>query len=418
MSEFVARGPRITAAWLGSEPLQKVFAAFAAAGHPVRVVGGAIRNSLIDRRVTDVDLATPAHPDAVIALARKAGLGAHPTGIEHGTVTLVADGVGFEVTTLRRDVATDGRHATVAFTDSWDKDARRRDFTINALYCDSAGTLYDPIGGLGDLRRRRVRFIGDARARIREDYLRILRFFRFSADYANGHLDDAGLAASIALKDGLTQLAPERIRAEFLKLLSAAHAAEVVRAMDASGILKLIVPSVTEPARLERLQSIEAGLGQPSDALAALAALAVPEPGMARDITQRLRLSNAEDAALEAAAIPYPDIDPERPDAAARAVLYKLGPMGFRRATGVAWARSEASPADPAWRRRALLADRWNAPAMPFTGRDVMALGLPAGPAIGRILKAFEAWWIASDFPRDPAVQAEALAAFARQDIH
>ena len=230
MPEAVSKGPRVSGAWFNSKPLRKVFAAFAAANVEARVVGGAVRNALIDRPVSDVDIATTAEPEDVIRLARKAGLGAYPTGIDHGTITVVADGVSFEVTTLRRDVETDGRHAVVAFTTSWEEDAKRRDFTINALYCGEDGTIYDPIGGLDDLRKRRVRFIGDAEARIREDYLRILRFFRFSADYGNGQLDPAGLAAVTALKDGLSRLAAERIRSEILKLLAAPKAAEVVRA--------------------------------------------------------------------------------------------------------------------------------------------------------------------------------------------
>lgn len=418
MSQIAARGPRITAEWLDAKPLRKVFAAFEDAHAEVRVVGGAVRNSLIDRSVTEVDLATPAVPEAVIRLAKKAGLGAHPTGIDHGTVTLVSDGVGFEITTLRRDVETDGRHARVAFTQSWEDDAKRRDFTINALYCDADGTVYDPIGGLDDLRKRRVRFIGDAEDRIREDYLRILRFFRFSAEYGKGQLDPIGLTASIALKQGLAQLAAERIRAEFLKLLAAPFAAEVVQTMHESGILGLVLPGSNHPKRLARLQAIEANLGQPPDVMCGLAALAVSDPSMADAVAQRLRLSNAEAAALETAAIVNPDLDPMQPDTAARAVLYRLGPEAFLRAAYVSWARSGASAADPAWRRRALLTDRWSPPKMPFGGSDVVALGVPPGPAVGNILKAFETWWAASGFIPDRSEQAAKLKALAAGAIH
>lgn len=418
MSQLTASGPRITAEWLDAKPLRKVFAAFEAAHIDVCVVGGAIRNTLIDRRVIDVDLATPALPEAVIQLAKDAGLGAYPTGIDHGTVTLVSHGVGFEVTTLRRDVETDGRHATVAFTRSWNEDAKRRDFTINALYCTSDGTIYDPIGGLADLRRRRVRFIGNPHARIREDYLRILRFFRFSAEYGKGQLDAAGLAAAIALKEGLTQLAAERIRAELLKLLAAPFAAEIVRTMHESGILELVLPGSLNPERLGRMQAIESGLGQPPDVMCGLAALAVSAPANVEALVERLRLSNAEAAAIRAAVIVNPDIDPARPDAAARAVLYHLGREAFRRAVLVAWARSDASPADPAWRRRALLADRWSPPTMPFGGSDVLALGVPAGPAVGEVLRAFETWWVTSDFAANPAEQTTKIKALASKVIH
>lgn len=372
-----------------------------------------MRNSLIGRPVNEVDLATPSTPDAVVRLANEAGLAVHPTGLAHGTVTIVADRTGFEVTTLRRDVETDGRHAVVAFTTSWEEDARRRDFTINALYCDANGTVYDPIGGLADLRRRRVRFIGDAEARIREDYLRILRFFRFSAEYGNGQLDVEGLTACIALKEGLSHLAAERIRSEMLKLLAAPRAAEVVKPMQQGGILGLVVSSDADPDCLARLQAIEAALGQPPDAIAGLAALAAPNPAEAAAIAERLRLSNAEAAALATAAVVNGDLDPAQADAAARAALYSLGPDAFYRAVRVAWARSGASPADNAWRKRALLPDRWSPPTMPFTGGDVVALGVPAGPAVGSVLKAFEAWWIADDFPADRTEQQRKLEAFA-----
>jgi len=413
MSETVGRGPRISGAWLSSTPLRKVFAAFEAANSEARAVGGAVRNSLIGRPVIEVDLATPATPDAVIRLATDAGLSVHPTGLDHGTVTIVADRIGFEVTTLRRDVETDGRHAIVAFTTSWEEDARRRDFTINALYCDATGTIYDPIGGLADLRRRRVRFIGDAEARIREDYLRILRFFRFSAEFGNGELDAEGLRACIALREGLSRLAAERIRSEMMKLLTAPHASEVVKPMHQGGILELVVPGRADPDCLARLQAIEAALGQPPDPIARLAALAVPGPAEASAVAERLRLPNVEAAALETAASVNPDLDPAKGDAAARAALYGLGPDAFRRAVRVAWARSEASPTDNAWRKRALLADRWSPPQMPFTGGDVVALGVPAGPSVGRVLKAFEAWWIANDFPADREEQLRRLKAFA-----
>jgi poly(A) polymerase len=394
---------------LHSAPLRKVFAAFDAAATEVRVVGGAVRNSLIDRTVKEIDLATPATPDETTQIGKRAGLGVYPTGIDHGTVTLVADGVSFEVTTLRRDVETDGRHAVVAFTHSWLEDAQRRDFTINAFYCDAEGTLYDPIGGLADLRRRRVRFIGDAEARIREDYLRILRFFRFSAEYGRGQLDVEGLAAAVALKQGLTSLAAERVRSEILKLLAAPCAADVVRTMDQCGILQLVLSRQTDPDCHARLAAIEAALGQPPDPIAGLAALAAGDPSTAASLATRLRLSNAEATALERAAIVNPDLDPAAPDAAARVALYRMGIEAFRRAVRVAWARSGAPPSDNDWRRRALLADRWSPPAMPFSGGDILALGIAPGPAVGNVLRAFETWWTGNGFVDDPVLQREVL---------
>jgi poly(A) polymerase len=194
------------AEWLKRPETKRVFAALSADGVETRAVGGAVRNTLLGLPVTEIDLATTALPEQVMALARKAGLKAIPTGIEHGTVTVVVDGAPFEVTTLRRDVETYGRHATVAFTEDWEEDARRRDFTLNALYAGSDGTVFDPLGGYADLVAGRVRFIGEAEARIKEDYLRILRFFRFNAYYGKGPLDPEGLQASVRLRAGLDQL--------------------------------------------------------------------------------------------------------------------------------------------------------------------------------------------------------------------
>jgi poly(A) polymerase len=405
MPETFVRAPRVDGAWLHSVAIRKVFAALKAGKAEARVVGGAVRDALIDRPVSEVDIATTALPEEVMRLALRAGLGAHPTGIDHGTVTVVADGVPFEVTTLRRDVETDGRRAVVAFTTVWQEDAARRDFTINALYCREDGTLYDPVGGLNDLRKRRVRFIGDPEARIREDYLRILRFFRFSAAYGNGQLDPTGLAAAVALKDGLPRLSSERIRTEILKLLAARNAAEVVSAMHEKGVLQLVISATAHPERLARLQAIERALGQPPDALARLAALAVDEPLQAKGLAQHLRLSNAEAEAIQKAAITDPALDPATPEAAARALLYQFGPNAFGRAVRVAWARSGAAEGDPAWRVRALLPDRWKAPKMPFAGANVVALGVPPGPRVGAVLRAFEDWWIAEDFTADAARQ-------------
>jgi poly(A) polymerase len=409
MSETAIKWPRLSGSWLQSPAISKVFAALANGGAEARVVGGAVRNALIDRPVKDVDIATTALPDDVMRLARDAGLAAHPTGIDHGTITVVADKQPFEVTTLRRDVETDGRHAVVAFTTQWEEDAARRDFTINALYCAADGTLYDPVGGLDDLRNRRVRFIGDAEARIREDFLRILRFFRFSAEYGNGHLDPIGLAAADALKDGLSLLSAERVRAEMLKLLTAPSAVDVLNVMYKAGILQLVIRTRLEPDRLARLAAIEAALGEPPDPLTRLAALAIIQPGDDAFLTQQLKLSNAEASRLAVASSGDPGIDPAASASAARAALYRLGPESFRRATRLAWARSGASQSDPDWRARALLPDRWKAPMMPFTGSDVLALGITPGPAVGDILQGFESWWIENDFPSDAEQRSKLL---------
>jgi poly(A) polymerase len=401
MAETYLKWPRVTGSWLHSPALGKVFAALNDGGAEARVVGGAVRNTLIDRPVTDIDIATTARPEDVIRLAERAGLAAYPTGIDHGTITVVADKHPFEVTTLRHDVETDGRHAVVAFTTSWEADAARRDFTINALYCSADGTIYDSVGGLDDLRQRRVRFIGDAEARIREDYLRILRFFRFSAEYGKGHLDPTGLAAANALKEGLSLLSAERVRAEILKLLAAPNAVDVIAAMYKSGILQLVVRTRLEPDRFARLTKIETALGEPPDALTRLTALAVSGPDDAAFLAQELRLSNAEASRIAAASAGDPGIDPVTSEASARVALYELGSETFARAVRLAWARSGAPGNDPKWRARALLPDRWKIPRMPFSGSDVLALGIDPGPNVGSILEAFERWWVAENFPSD-----------------
>ena len=261
--------------WLTREPTRTVFAALTAEGAQARAVGGAVRNALMGVPVKDVDIATTALPEEVLALAERAGLHAIPTGIEHGTVTVVADKTAFEVTTLRRDIETFGRHAKVTFTTDWREDAMRRDFTMNALYCDASGKVHDPLGGYGDLKAGRVRFIGDARQRIREDYLRILRFFRFGAQYGDAAAPDAaGLAAAAAEKAGMAQLSGERIRSELLLLLAAPGAVAALRSMRDVGIIAPLLGVAGEVELVERLAAIEAALQRAPDAVLRLAALA------------------------------------------------------------------------------------------------------------------------------------------------
>jgi len=396
--------PRLAgSAWLVRPQTQAVFAALASQGFAARAVGGAVRNALLGLPVTDIDIATPAKPQEVMAAARAAGLHAVPTGIDHGTVTVLADHVPHEVTTLRRDVETHGRHATVAFTDDWEEDARRRDFTINALYCSAQGEVFDPLGAYADLAAHRIRFIGDAGQRIREDYLRILRFFRFNAEYAKGQPDAEGLGACVAEREGLARLSAERVRQEMLRLLMAPRGPELVRAMQDYGVLAYVLPAAPHPELLARLAAIEAGLGRGADAMLRLAALAVEIAEDADRLRERLRLSNDEHARLGLAATPMPDLDPAAPGRLARACLYAEGEAAYRGRVLIAWARSGAPPASAAWRERLALPERWAAPRFPLGGADVMALGVPAGPRIGEVLRALEAWWIAGDFAADEA---------------
>lgn len=399
------------APWLCRAETRAVLDALSSGRFEARAVGGAVRNALMDLPVRDVDIATTAPPQDVMRLAEAAGLRAVATGIDHGTVTVVANHQPFEVTTLRRDVETDGRHARVAFTTDWGEDAARRDFTINALYCDAHGTVHDPLGGYPDLAARRVRFIGRAEDRIREDYLRILRFFRFTAEYTDGAPDAGGLAASVAMADGLAALSGERIRAELLRLFAAPRAVETVQVMADAGLLGAVLGDVPWALPvLGRLAGIEAALDRPADPLLRLAALAAPVRGSAREgLSRRLRLSNAEAERLIRSSLPDPAFTPETDERIARAYLYRYGVDAFRDGVLLAWAGSEASPHAADWRARFDLPGRWPIPELPVRGADLIDKGLAEGPAIGRIVRAFEEWWIAQDFPTDPLRLAKAL---------
>lgn len=395
--------PRLSnAAWLMAKETQAVFRALSAGGFEARAVGGAVRNALLGAPVKDVDLSTPALPETVMALAEKAGLKAVPTGIEHGTVTIISAHVPYEVTTLRRDIETFGRHARVTFSTDWAEDARRRDFTINALYCAADGQIHDPLGGYPDIAARRVRFIGDPHDRIREDYLRILRFFRFTAEYAGEHADPAGLAASTELAAGLEGLSRERIRAELLRLLAAPGASAMLRLMDKAGILARLIGPEVDVERGARLIEIETWLARAPDAILRLAALAAIRPGAALLLRDGLRLSSAEYERIARAAIPDPAHDPATPEIEAKAFLYRHGAEAFSDGVLLTWASSTASPADTAHRHRLELPLRWTPPPLPVRGADVMGLGVPAGPKVGRVIAQFEEWWIANDFPLDP----------------
>ena len=388
-----------TADWLRREETRAVLDALTRDGAQARAVGGVVRNALLGLPVKDVDIATTALPNEVIELAKRAGLQAVPTGIEHGTVTVISGRIPFEVTTLRRDVETFGRHARVTFSTDWREDAMRRDFTMNALYADAGGQVHDPLGGYGDLAARRVRFIGDARARIREDYLRILRFFRFLAEYGDPTAPDPeGLAAVRAERAGLAQLSGERIRAELLRLLGAPGAVPAAAAMHKAGILVPLIGVEGDVVALERLAAIEKHLGRAPDPMLRLAALAGNTP---LDLQTRLRLSSAEGRQLAAARCCATAFDPRRSEAAAREFIYRNGADDFIAGALLDWARSHADVDDGARTERATLPARWTAPALPLRGADVVARGIAAGPAVGRIVKAFEDWWIGAGFPED-----------------
>lgn len=387
------------AEWFAEARVQRIFRLFAEAGEEARIVGGAVRNALMGRPVGELDFATTATPERITALAEAAGIKAVPTGFDHGTVTLVMDSRAFEVTTLREDVATDGRRAVVRFGRDWRKDALRRDFAVNALSVDAAGAIRDPVGGYPDIVARRVRFIGDADTRIAEDRLRILRLFRFHAEYGEGPLDAAGLAAAIRARAGLRDLSAERVGQEMRKLAVAPRAVETIAAMQESGILGVVLAGVGYLPRLTRRAAFEAAMGAAPNSPTRLGTLAAAIDEDVARITERLRLSNGERDRILAMLAAAGDIADPGDLRAARRILYSHGETAFRDGVVHAYAAS-ASDAVAAWRNLYALPDRWAAPKFPLGGRDIIGGGI-RGPAVGEILRAVEDWWIGEDFAPD-----------------
>jgi poly(A) polymerase len=384
------------------EGARRILAALAG---ETRIVGGAVRDALLGLPVSDIDLATRLLPDEIVRRLEANRIKAVPTGIAHGTVTAVAEESVIEVTTLRRDVTTDGRRATVAFTDDWREDASRRDFTINALYADPAGgVLFDYFDGIPDLQSRRVRFIGDPLKRIAEDHLRILRFFRFQARFGGPEPDQAGLDACTARANDLMALSRERIRDELLKLLCVHDPVPTVRLMLERGILRPIFPEI-DAARvpdLARLVSVERALGVPCVALRRLAALFPPDAALMDDIAARLRLSNAERKRLVATADRL------------QAVPAGAGPLAYRTGADSAIDRLLLAADVPEAVKPLIEALRsWDEPRLPISGRDLIALGVPAGPLVSRLLGHVEEAWINAGFPSDR----ESVLTLARQVV-
>ena len=389
----------------------QTLAVLAALGGEGRFVGGAVRNALLAKPVADIDIATPLTPDEVTRRLTAAGLGAVPTGIEHGTVTAISSGKPFEVTTLRRDVSTDGRRATVAFTTDWTLDAQRRDFTMNALYADAKGEVFDRVGGVEDLKAGRVRFVGDAATRIREDYLRILRLFRFHAWYGKGEIDAGALRASANEKGGLAQLSGERVQKELLKLLEADDPVAVLRVMAASGILSEILPGALDIARLERLVAIDANAFFTPDPLLRLAALLPTDRVAVEGIAKKLKLSNAQALRLDDVAGAREKIVSYLSVKEMRKLLYRIGPARFKDRVFLKWAEDKKESNAVQWRMLLAVADAWERPKFPLSGREVMLAGVPEGPLVGKILEEVEDWWIDADFIEDEFSLAERLKA-------
>lgn len=398
-------------AWMRKPSLVRVMAALAKDGGEVRIVGGAVRNALLGRAVGEVDLATPLVPEEVARRLHAAGLGAAPTGIAHGTITALADGDSYEITTLRRDVETDGRHAVVAFTTDWRQDAGRRDFTINALYAGAEGEVFDYTNGLDDLAKGRVRFVGDATARIREDYLRILRLFRFQAWYGKGALDEAALKAAAAAKAGLAQLSGERVQQELFKLLAAENPVEVLRLMAATGILAALLPGTLDIELVARLCAVDAGNFFAPDPLLRLAALYARDEAAAAQAAERLKLSNRDRVRLLDLVGAREKIVCYLSIREVRKLLYRLGQQRFRDRVLLRWAADPKASNAIQWRALLALGDAWVRPQFPLTGREVMQAGVPEGPLVGQILHEVEEWWIDSDFTEDAFSLAERLKA-------
>ena len=384
-------------AWMREPAVERVMQALARGGQPARFVGGAVRDTVLGKPVADLDVATPLTPEAATRALEAAGVRVIPTGLAHGTVTALAEARHIEITTLRHDVETFGRHARVAFTDDWDADAARRDFTINALFADPDGTLYDPTGqGLDDLRAARVRFIGDPAQRIAEDYLRVLRFFRFHARYGGGAPDGEALAACAAAAAKLDGLSPERVWSELKRLLAAPDPAPMIAAMAAHGILPHVLPVSADPDLLARL-----GAAPPLCRLAAL----IGAPAAVAPTARRLRLSNAESAVLEAilgaAAIV------EQP---ACRLVRRFGRAAARDGVRLAAARGLAS--ERAHAIAAAIAG-WVEQKLPVDGDDVLALGVAPGPQVGTLLGRLAAWWEDQDCTADRAACLAQLRALA-----
>ncbi len=397
---MTAAAPLAAAQWLKRGGLARLVGVLDRDGEEARVVGGAVRNALLHLPVGEIDVATTALPQEVARRVTAAGWKAVPTGIEHGTVTVVIDSQPFEVTTLREDVETFGRKARVKFGRDWRADAQRRDFTINALSASAAGEVFDYVGGLDDIAARRVRFIGDPGQRIAEDYLRILRFFRFHAHFAVGAPDTAGLAACIRARAGLELLSRERVRMELVKLVVAPRAAATLWVMGETGILGTVLGGVPYVASFEKLAEREAALGLAADAPRRLGALVVAVREDAERLAQRLRLSNAETERL-LALDGWWRVKPAAGEQAAHALLYRLGPQSFVDIVLVAWSRPQANTAeaDAGWRALATLPQRWTVPTFPLKAAAFTRRGVPKGPALGAALRAAEAAWIAADFP-------------------
>lgn len=385
-----------------------VVAALTADGATVRFVGGCVRDALLGRHSDDIDIATPDRPETVVRMIEAAGFKAIPTGLAHGTITAVAGGQPFQITTLRTDIETFGRHARVAFTDDWTADAARRDFTFNALFADADGTFYDPFDGVADLEAGHVRFVGAARERIQEDYLRLLRFFRFYAYFGRAPADVDALAGCAALAGNLKTLSGERIRDETLKLLAAPAPEGALTLMTEADIWRHFLAEALPAAALgfsglRALIKIEERLGV-VDSIRRLGLLVSAGAVDARPLAARLRLSNLQRDRLQVLLQPPVDLADDTPIREQRAALYRFGTDAYRDLVLRSWAVAMAAggPTD-GFARLWSMPNEWAVPAFPVAGKDIVGFGVSSGPTVGRLMAAAETWWIEQGFEPDRA---------------
>lgn len=397
--------------WMDAAETRAVVAALTADGAEVRFVGGCVRDAILKRPIKDIDIATHDPPERVMALLDRAGIHVIPTGLAHGTVTAVIGKAHYEITTLREDVETFGRHARVAFTDDWTADAARRDFTMNAMFADPSGRIYDPFNGLADLGAGRVVFVGDPIKRLDEDVLRLLRFFRFHAHYGRPPMDRRALSACRHMAPRLVELSGERVAGELVRLLQAHDPASVLLVMHGERILEHILPEAAEFGRLRVLSWLEERAmvrdTVAPDPVRRLGALLRTDASGARAVAERLKLSNAQRDRVVAIAAPRVAASADLDPAMVRHALRRVGAETFRDLVLVSWAderaRSDRVTSDRSARWIALLdaADGWVPVELPVRGADVMAMGIPRGPEIGRLLGEVERWWEDRDYRPD-----------------
>lgn len=387
--------------WMMSEDVNRLFSALPKGS--LRFVGGCVRNALLGEGASDIDLACQLEPNAVIAALDAASIRSVPTGIDHGTITAVIEGKPFEITSLRKDVETDGRRAVVAFTTDWGEDAQRRDFNINALYANQEGRVFDPLGaGLDDLQHRRFRFVGEAGQRVREDYLRILRYFRFLAYYGDDQpLDKAALRACREHKDGLKSLSVERILSELKKLLSGPHAARIIRLMLTQDILDTLLPESSNAEGLERLSHVETHEHIAPDPLLRLMSMSARDGIAMARLSKRLHMSKQESRRLTRWALDMTPIDTGMEPKLQRAAIFGAGKQVIIDRAILRAAGAEEGSARQGWMDLAHYALEWPMPDFPLSGDDLKSAGVEPGPKMGRIMEALTKLWIRSDFSAD-----------------